>query len=130
MVNQKRSPCRRTLRFEEFATRPSAGGLACRVTLESDRKRVFIAEGPPVADGNPTVVDAAHAAVHAVSAYAKKPMMLASCSKVVFGGRPIVVAVVAAREGAILTGAVLVKGDECKAAVLAVLDATNRWLEL
>jgi hypothetical protein len=128
-MNKKRLSCKRSLRFEGFVTRPSSsGGLACRVTLESDRNRVFIAEGPP--SPKPTIQDAAKAAVHAVSAYARQPMTLANCEKARLGGREVVVAIVNGREGETFTGAVMVKQDECTAAVLAVLDATNRWLEL
>jgi hypothetical protein len=75
---------------------------------------------------------AARATVHAIREFADVPIALESCSLTTVGSRTIVVVVVTVPGEGVrdLAGAVIVRGDESRAAALAVLDATNRWLEL
>jgi hypothetical protein len=74
---------------------------------------------------------AARAAVHAIQAYADVPFTLESCNKTHIAGRDLILVIVgvSGERSQDLAGAVVVRGDESRAAALAVLDATNRWLE-
>jgi hypothetical protein len=125
---------RRTLRFEEVALNElEPGSYAYRVTLAGGVKdRLFVGEGGSVAVGATGFEGAARAALRAVEAYADVPLTLHSCRKTESAGRELMLVVlsVAGNEFQDLAGAVVVRGDESKAAALAVLDATNRWLEV
>ncbi len=126
----KRGP-RRLLRFEEISvTQPWPDGFSCRVTLCGQRDRVFIGEGNSVVLGAPMTA-AARATVRAIEAYANARFTLESIRKTPVGERTLMLVVisVSTRPPQELTGAVVVRGDEAKAAALAVLDATNRWLD-
>jgi len=128
---QRRSSSR-LLRFQEVElTQPRPDHISCRVTLTGKEDRVFIGEGSSVVLGAGQMNAAARAAVHAVRAYAEAPLTLESCNKTHVAGRDLVLVVlnVGVEPAQDLAGAVIVRGDEAKAAALAVLHATNRWLE-
>jgi len=122
---------RRVLRFEEIKVRQlTADSFSCRVTLSGPKDRVFVGEGTSIVLGVPMTA-AARATLRAIEAYANARFTLESIRKTNVGGREVILVIVSEsthprRE---LTGAVVVHGDESRAAALAVLDATNRWLE-
>lgn len=122
---------RRILRFENLDLRqPSPDSFVCRVTLSGPRDRVFMGEGTSVVLGL-AITAAARATLRAIETYARARFTLESIRKTHVGGRELILVIVTAatlpRQE--LTGAVVIRGDETRAAVLAVLDATNRWLE-
>lgn len=120
----------RVLRFEDVETSQTQFGTPlCRVTLAGQGDRLFVGEGTSVAGG--TMKAAAQAAVRAVQAFADVPVTLESIKKTYLADRNLILVVVgiAGEPPQALAGAVLIRGDESKAATLAVLDATNRWLE-
>jgi hypothetical protein len=122
---------RRLLRFEDIEVRqPTPDSFSCRVTLSGPRDRVFMGEGTSVVLGVASTA-AARATLRAIEAYADARFTLESIRKTQVGGRELILVIVSAaglpRQE--LAGAVVIRGDESKAAVLAVLDATNRWLE-
>src|SRR3954465_15575562 len=122
----RRGP-RRLLRFDGIeVTQPSADSFSCRVTLCGQRDRVFIGEGHSVVLGV-AMTAAARATVRAIQAYADARFTLESIRKTHIGGRDLILVVVsvATHPPQELTGAVVVRGDEARAAALAVLDATN-----
>jgi hypothetical protein len=122
----------RLLRFEEVElSQPRPDQISCRVTL-TGHDRVFIGEGSSVVLNSGQMNAAARATVHAVQAYADFPVKLESCNKTTIAGRDLVLVVltVPTEPAQDLAGAVVVRGDEPRAAALAVLDATNRWLEM
>jgi len=91
---------------------------------------VFVGEGKSVVLGAPMTA-AARATVRAIEAYAHARFTLESIRKTHVAGRELILVVVSAstKPPLELTGAVVIRGDESKAAALAVLDATNRWLD-
>lgn len=107
-----------------------SGNASCRVTLAGHGGRLFVGEGTAGAGVAPMNA-AARAAVLAVQAYADLPVTLESVKKTYLADRHLILVVVgiANEPSQALAGAVLVRGDESKAATFAVLDATNRWLE-
>jgi hypothetical protein len=130
MPTARRGP-RRLLRFESVEVRqPAPDSFSCRVTLCGQRDRLFIGEGNSVVLGAPTTA-AARATVRAIQAYSDARFTLESIRKMQIGGRDLMLVVVSVstQPPQELTGAVVIRGDEPKAAVLAVLDATNRWLD-
>jgi hypothetical protein len=132
MTATPRGAPRRLLRFEDVEVRqPTSGSFACRVTLSGSRDRVFMGEGTSVVLGVPMTA-AARATLRAIEAYADARFTLESIRKTNVGDRDLILVIVTAstRPRLELTGAVVVRGDESRAAALAVLDATNRWLEL
>jgi hypothetical protein len=127
----RRGP-RRLLRFEDIeVSQPAPESFSCRVTLAGQRDRVFIGEGKSVVLGAATTA-AARATLRAIQAYANARLTLESIRKTNVGGRDLILVVVSvsAHPPQELAGAVVVRGDDSKAAALAVLDATNRWLDL
>lgn len=127
---EKRGP-RRLLRFEDVeVTQPTPDTFSCRVTLAGQRDRVFIGEGKSIVLGA-AITAAARAALRAVEAYASSRFTLESIRKTHVGERELILVVVSvsSHPSQELTGAVVVRGNEPKAAALAVLDATNRWLD-
>jgi hypothetical protein len=130
MTATKSGP-RRVLRFEDIAvSRPGPDQFSCRVTLSGQHDRVFIGEGNSVVLGA-AMTAAARATVRALEAYANARFTLESIRKTHVGERDLILVVVSVggRPAQELTGAVVIRGDEAKAAALAVLDATNRWLD-
>jgi hypothetical protein len=122
---------RRLLRFVDVELESRPNSISCRVTLKGHADHVFIGEGTSVVLGPGHMQAAARATVHAIRAYANVQVNLESCAKTQVGGRDLVLVVVSVSNepGQDLAGAVVVHGDDSRAAALAVLDATNRWLE-
>ncbi len=123
---------RRLLRFDDISvTQPGPDRFFCRVTLNGQRDRVFIGEGNSLILGA-AMTAAARATVRAIEAYADARFTLESIRKTQVGGRELILVVVSVstQPRQELTGAVVIRGDEARAAALAVLDATNRWLEM
>jgi hypothetical protein len=123
---------RRLLRFEDVEIREDANEcVSCRVTLGAQADRVYVGEGSSVVLGSAPMTAAARATVHAIQGYTDERFTLESINKASVDGRDLIVAIVgiANRPAQELTGAVVIHGDEARAAALAVLDATNRWLE-
>jgi hypothetical protein len=132
LQSERTSTSARRLRFDDVeVTSPRPDQVSCRVTLTAQDDRVFVGEGSSVVLGTAQMNAAARATVHAVQAFADTKVTLESCNKTHLGGRDVVLVVlsVSADPPQELIGAVMVRGDESKAAALAVLDATNRWLE-
>ena len=132
MATAGRGP-RRVLRFEDVTTtQPAPQRFACRVTLSGQRDRVYIGEGNSVVLGAPMTA-AARATLRAIEAYANERFTLESIRRTYVGERELILVVVSVsvstRRPQELTGAVVIRGDEARAAALAVLDATNRWLD-
>lgn len=130
MPMARRGP-RRLLRFDSVeVSQPAPDSFSCRVTLSGQRDRLFIGEGNSVVLGAPTTA-AARATVRAIQAYSDARFTLESIRKMHVAGRDLMLVVisVSTHPPQELTGAVVIRGDEPKAAVLAVLDATNRWLD-
>lgn len=122
---------RRLLRFEDVEVRqPTPDSYACRVTLSGPGDRVFMGEGTSVVLGV-AMTAAARATLRAIEAYADARFTLESIRKTQVGSRELVLVIISSstKPRHELTGAVVIRGDESRAAVLAVLDATNRWLE-
>ena len=123
----------RLLRFEEVElSQPQPGRISCRVTLAGHEDRVFIGEGSSVVLNAGQMNAAARAAVHAIQAYTDVQVKLESCNKTTVAGRDLVLVLlhIPSDSAQDLAGAVVVRGDDSRAAALAVLDATNRWLEM
>ena len=125
---------RRTLYFEDVEIRGSrAKGVGCKVTLRRGDD-VFVGEAEGFESDRSRVELSARAALLAIakSGGDQDRVLLLEGSKVfeafdrefVFVG----VTVRVGRESALLTGSAEVKDSAETAAVLAVLDATNRWV--
>ena len=120
---------RRLLRFDDIVVKQmTADTFACRVTLSGPRDRIYMGEGSSSMLGVPMTA-AARATLRAIEVYAGTRLTLESIRKTHVGDRELILVIVSAHPRQELTGAVVIRGDESKAAVLAVLDATNRWLE-
>jgi hypothetical protein len=124
----------RSLYFEDVEIKGSrAKGVACKVTLRRGDE-VFIGEAEGYESDRSRVELAARAALSAIarSEGEERRILLLDGTKVfeafdrefVFVG----VTVRMGRESALLTGSAEVKDSAETAAVLAVLDATNRWV--
>ena len=125
---------KRTLYFEDVEIRGSrAKGVGCKVTLRRGDE-VFVGDAEGFESDRSRVELAARAALSAIakSEGEEGRVLLLEGSKVfeafdrefVFVG----VTVRMGRESALLTGSAAVKDSAETAAVLAVLDATNRWV--
>jgi hypothetical protein len=128
----RRSRPPRSLRFDELEiTRHAEDAVCCRVTLGAATDRLFVGEGTGALVKGGTANAAARAAVYALRAYSDVPFLLESCTKARLNGRVLMIALITipTHPNQHLVGAVVVRGDESRAAALAVLDATNRWLE-
>ena len=126
---------RRLFCFEDVEVRRSrAKGLACRVTLlKGDTSYVGEAEG--MENERSRIELAARAALRAIAEGEPggRPLDLCGARVVEAFDREFVfvgVTVQQARESVLLTGSCEVKDSPETASVLAVLDATNRWLYL
>lgn len=124
---------RRGVLFEDVEVRRSrAKGISCRVTLtKGDQSYVGEAEG--MENERSRVELAARAALRAIveAEPRARPLDLSGARVVeAFDREFVFVGVTAqlARETALLTGTCEVKDSPETASVLAVLDATNRWL--
>jgi len=123
----------RTMLFEDVEVRGSrAKGVGCRVTLRRGDE-TFVGEADGVETDRSRVELAARATLAAIAksdgaerrlSYEGSKMVAAFEKELVFAG----VSVRQGRESALLTGSAEVKDSAETAAVLAVLDATNRWV--
>ncbi len=124
---------RRTLYFEDIEVRRSrTRGVACRVTLRKGEES-FSGEAEGV-DGERLRIElAARATLSAIAASGEVRLLALEGSKLVdaFEREFVFVGLSTrvGRESALLTGTAEVKESPETASVLAVLDATNRWIE-
>ena len=124
---------RRTLLFEDGEVRRSrTRGVACKVTLRKGEE-TFAGESEGM-DERQRIELAAKAALAAISAAEKenRALGLEGCRELEAFDRQFVFVGVTARVGrdsVLLTGSAEVKESPEQSAVLAVLDATNRWVE-
>lgn len=129
---------KRRLLFEDVEVRRSrARGVACRVTLRKGEE-TFVGESEGL-DERQRIELAARAALAALAAIAaaekdgdSRVLGLEGCRTVEAFGRQFVFVGVTARVGrdsSLLTGSAEVKESPEQSAALAVLDATNRWVE-
>jgi hypothetical protein len=123
----------RRIYFEDVEVRRSrSSGVSCRVTLRKGEQS-FIGETDGVENERSRVELAAQATLKAI-ALAEGPeraLALLGCKQISAFEKDFVFAGVTARFGrdtAMLTGSCEVKDSLETASVLAVLDATNRWI--
>jgi hypothetical protein len=125
---------RRRLYFEDVEVRRSrTSGMMCRVTLRRGEE-IFIGEAEGVESDRLRTETAARAAVAAVSRAGIEGRSLAFEGARLIGAfdREFVFVALTTRIGrdtTLLTGTAQVKDGIETATVLAVLDATNRWME-
>lgn len=130
---------RRRIYFEDVEVRRSrTKGVACRVTLRKG-EQTFIGEAEGVENERLRVELAARAALAAIrqaeveGGAEEPPLGLEGCKVIEAFERTFVFVGITARAGrdnALMTGSAEVKESPETASVLAVLDATNRWLDL
>ncbi len=124
----------RRLYFEDIEVRRSrAKGVACRVTLRMGEAS-FIGESEGVENERSRIELAARAALSAIlqTEEGDRLLSLDGCKMIdAFEREWVFVGVTArwGRESAILAGSCEIKESPETAAVLAVLDATNRWID-
>lgn len=130
---------RRALIFDDVEVRRSrAKGLSCRVSLVREGQ-AFIGEAEGQESERSRVELAARAAVHAVLDATKdawgadRSMSLEGAKLIDAFEREFIFVSITARIGRdrlVLTGSCEVKDSAETSAVLAVLDATNRWMQI
>ena len=124
---------RRPFYFEDVEVRRSrATGITCRVTLSKGEKS-FIGEAEGMENERSRIELAARAALRAIveGEPGVRPLDLGGAKLIEAFDREFVfvgVTVQQARTSVLLTGSCEVKDSPETASVLAVLDATNRWL--
>ena len=125
---------KRRLYFEDVEVRRSrTRGVACRVTLRKGEE-TFVGEAEGVENERQRIELAARAALAAITAAEGESRVLGleGCRHIDAFERQFVFVGVTARvgrENSLLTGSAQVKESPEQSAVLAVLDATNRWVE-
>jgi len=125
---------RRRLYFEDVEVRRSrTSGMMCRVTLRHGEE-IFVGEAEGVESDRLRTETAARAAVAAVARAGIEGRSLAFEGARLIGAfdREFVFVALTTRVGrdtTLLTGTAQVKDGIETATVLAVLDATNRWME-
>lgn len=123
----------RTMLFEDVEIRGSRSkGVACKVTLRRGDE-TYVGESEGVESDRSRVEVAARAALAAIAKIEgdDRRLSLEGCKLVAAFDREFVfvgVTVRLGRESALMTGSAEVKDSGETAAVLAVLDATNRWV--
>jgi hypothetical protein len=124
---------RRRLYFEDVEVRRSrAKGVTCRVTLRKEAQS-YIGEAEGVESERSRAELAARAAVLAIAqaAGAEHGLALDGCKLIEAFEREFVFVGITARVGretTLLTGSCEIRDSAETASVLAVLDATNRWI--
>ena len=123
----------RRIHFEDVEVRRSRSkGVACRVTLKKGEQS-YIGEAEGVENERLRIELAARAALSAISqAEPLHVLALEGCRFVEAFEREFVFVGVSARHGrdsSLMTGSAEVRESAETASVLAVLDATNRWLD-
>ena len=127
-------PFTRRLYFEDVEVRGSRSkGLSCRVTLRKGNAS-FIGEALGIEGDRSRVELAARATVLAIADADNREGQLAVQGVKVFDAFDrtfvfVAVSVRSGRENKVLTGSVEMRESAESAGVLAVLDATNRWIE-
>ena len=125
---------KRKLYFEDVEVRRSRSlGVACRVTLKKGEE-TFVGEADGMEGERQRIELAAKAALNAIAAVEanSRTLGLEGCRLVDAFDRQFVFVGVTARFGrdsSLLTGSAEVRESPEQSAVLAVLDATNRWVE-
>ncbi|MDQ8165220.1 MAG: hypothetical protein P3A28_05615 [Gemmatimonadota bacterium] len=124
----------RSLYFEDVEIRGSRSkGMTCRVTLRrGDQQFVGEAEGPEGDRGRVELAARASLGAVALSETGGKQFSLEGVKVVAAFDREVVLVAVTVRMGrqsAVLTGSCWLRDSAETAGVLAVLDATNRWIE-
>ena len=125
---------KRRLYFEDVEVRRSrTRGVACRVTLRKGEEE-FVGESEGMENERQRIELASRAALAAISAAEgdARTLGLEGCRIVDAFDRHFVFVGVTARFGRdsmLLTGSAEVKESPEQSAVLAILDATNRWVE-
>ncbi|MDB4874699.1 MAG: hypothetical protein JWM41_1145 [Gemmatimonadetes bacterium] len=125
---------RRRIYFEDVEVRRSrTKGVACRVTLRKGDQS-FIGEAEGMENERLRVELAARATLAAIRQAVGEERVLAleGCKLIEAFDREFVFVGVTARQGresSLMTGSAEVKESPETASVLAVLDATNRWLD-
>lgn len=125
---------KRRLYFEDVEVRRSrTRGVACRVTLRKGEE-TFVGEAEGVENERQRIELAARAALSAITAAEGdgRVLGLEGARHIDAFDRQFVFVGVTARvgrENSLLTGSAQVKESPEQSAVLAVLDATNRWVE-
>lgn len=125
---------KRRLYFEDVEVRRSRSlGVACRVTLRKGDE-TFVGESEGMENDRQRIELAAKAALAAIAAAEgdTRGLGLEGCRHLDAFDRQFVFVGVTARFGrdsSLLTGSAEVKESPEQSAVLAVLDATNRWVE-
>ncbi|MHB1096859.1 MAG: hypothetical protein ACYC3F_11875 [Gemmatimonadaceae bacterium] len=123
----------RTMLFEDVEIRGSrTKGVACKVTLRRGDE-TYVGESEGVESDRSRVEVAARAALAAIGKTEgdDRRLSLEGCKVVAAFDREFVfvgVTVRLGRDSALMTGSAEVKDSAETAAVLAVLDATNRWV--
>ena len=127
-------PFARRLYFEDVEVRGSRSkGLSCRVTLRKGNAS-FIGEALGIEGDRSRVELAARATLLAIADADNREGQLAVQGVKVFDAFDrtfvfVAVSVRSGRENKVLTGSVEMRESAESAGVLAVLDATNRWIE-
>lgn len=125
---------RRRLYFEDVEVRRSrTQGVACRVTLKKG-VQTFVGESEGMENERQRIELAARAALSAIANAEgeKRGLALEGCRQVDAFERQFVFVGVTARVGrdsSLLTGSAEIRESPEQSAVLAVLDATNRWMD-
>jgi hypothetical protein len=128
------SAARRRLYFEDIEVRRSRSkGVACRVTLRKG-EQAFVGEAEGLENERLRIELAARATLSAISQAEgdARVLGLEGCKSVEAFDRLFVFVGLTTRmgrESALLTGSAEVKESQETASVLAVLDATNRWID-
>ena len=126
---------KRRLYFEDVEVKRSrASGMTCRVTIRQGEE-IFVGEATGLESDRLRVETAAKAAVSAVQQadVAQRTLSFEGARTISAFEREFVFVALTTRFGretALLTGSAQIKDGVETASVLAVLDATNRWVDL
>ena len=125
---------KRRLYFEDVEVRRSRSkGVACRVTLKKG-EQTYVGEAEGMENERQRIELAARAALAAITAAEgdSRSLGLEGCKQIEMFDRHFVFCGVSARvsrDAHLLTGSAEVRESPEQSAVLAVLDATNRWMD-
>lgn len=134
LAGESSASARRRLYFEDIEVRRSrTKGVACRVTLRKG-EAAFIGEAEGLENERLRIELAARATLSAIAQAEgdARVLGLEGCKSVEAFDRQFVFVGLTTRTGrdaALLTGSAEVKESQETASVLAVLDATNRWID-
>jgi hypothetical protein len=134
LTSEGLSAARRRLYFEDIEVRRSRSkGVACRVTLRKG-EQAFVGEAEGLENERLRIELAARATLSAITQAEgdARVLGLEGCQTIEAFERQFVfvgLTTRTGREAALLTGSAEVKESQETASVLAVLDATNRWID-